>query len=123
MQKAIKNAVFHAKETPDALAKIIYGLCQAPAVIASDITVSIEDVANGTALSAIKATLPATVAVPNDLGLPVNASVTWGADTTPTFAPAVAGEYVLTGTLSGLPSFLSNSGTKHAKVTITVLEA
>ena len=123
MIKTIKDAVFHAQQDPYALAKIINGLCHTPENIGADIALADKAVVNGTALATVKATLPTKQLFNTAMGLPVEATITWGADTTPTYAPAVAGTYALTGTLSGLPAILTNTGNKVVTVDLVVAEA
>ena len=68
----------------------------------------------------MKATLPTKITAVTSKGVPFEATVTWGSTTTPTYVPTTAGDYVLEGTLSGLPAYVTNTGSKKATVTITV---
>lgn len=117
----LKNASFYAKENPEGLAKFLRALCY-PEAIAADISFADLAVANGTTLSAAKALLPTTVPIVAN-GYPFVANITWGSTTTPTYSATDAATYTLSGTLSNIPAFATNSGTKVATVDIVVAAA
>lgn len=120
----VKEAVFYSKEKPELLANIINALLGEDVEnLSADIVLEGKSVDNGTELSAIKATLPTSLKLSTAKGLPFSATITWGADTTPTYAKTTAGDYVLEGTLSNLPVYVTNTDSKKVKVTITVKEA
>lgn len=117
-----KKAVFYSKEKPELLAAVLEGLAS-PENLTANIAIPAVEVVNNTALDTVKATLPTKITAVTSKGIPFEATVTWGSTTTPTYAPTTAGDYVLEGTLSGLPAYVTNTGSKKATVTITVKEA
>ena len=118
----VKKAIFYSKENPEQLAAILEGLAS-PENLTANITIPAVEVENNTALNTVKATLPTKITMVTSKGIPFEVTVTWGSTTTPTYAPTTAGDYVLEGTLSGLPAYVTNTGSKKATVTITVKEA
>ena len=117
-----KKAVFYSKEKPELLVAVLEGLAS-PENLTANIAIPAVEVANNTALNTVKATLPTKITAVTSKGIPFEATVTWGSTTTPTYAPTTAGDYVLEGTLSGLPAYVTNTGSKKATVTITIKEA
>lgn len=118
----VKKAIFYSKEKPEQLAAVLEVLAS-PENLTANIAIPAVEVANNTALNTVKATLPTKITAVTSKGIPFEATVTWGSTTTPTYAPTTAGGYVLEGTLSGLPAYVTNTGSKKATVTITVKEA
>lgn len=118
----VKKAVFYSKEKPESLAAVLEGLAS-PENLTANIAIPAVEVENNTALDTVKATLPTKITAVTSKGIPFEATVTWGSTTTPTYAPTTAGDYVLEGTLSGLPAYVTNTGSNKATVTITVKEA
>ena len=118
----VKKAVFYSKEKPGLLAAVLEVLAS-PENLTADIAIPAIKVENNTALDTVKATLPTKITAVTSKGVPFEATVTWGSTTTPTYAPTTAGDYVLEGTLSGLPAYVTNTGSNKATVTITVKEA
>ena len=115
----VKKAVFYSKEKPGLLAAVLEVLAS-PENLTANIAIPAVEVANNTALNTVKATLPTKITAVTSKGIPFEATVTWGSTTTPTYAPTTAGDYVLEGTLSGLPAYVTNTGSKKATVTITI---
>ena len=115
----VKKAVFYSKEKPGLLAAVLEVLAS-PENLTANIAIPAVEVANNTALDTVKATLPTKITAVTSKGVPFEATVTWGSTTTPTYAPTAAGDYVLEGTLSGLPAYVTNTGSKKATVTITI---
>ena len=115
----VKKAVFYSKEKPGLLAAVLEGLAS-PENLTANIAILAVEVENNTALDTVKATLPTKITAVTSKGVPFEATVTWGSTTTPTYVPTTAGDYVLEGTLSGLPAYVTNTGSKKATVTITV---
>lgn len=118
----VKKAVFYSKEKPELLAAVLEVLVS-PENLTANIAIPAVEVENNTALNTVKATLPTKITAVTSKGIPFGATVTWGSTTTPTYAPTTAGDYVLEGTLSGLPAYVTNTGSKKATVTITIKEA
>ena len=115
----VKKAVFYSKEKPGLLAAVLEVLAS-PENLTANIAIPAVTVENNTALDTVKATLPTKITAVTSKGVPFEATVTWGSTTTPTYAPTTAGDYVLEGTLSGLPAYVTNTGSKKATVTITI---
>ena len=115
----VKKAVFYSKEKPGLLAAVLEVLAS-PENLTANIAILAVEVENNTALDTVKATLPTKITAVTSKGVPFEATVTWGSTTTPTYTPTTAGDYVLEGTLSGLPAYVTNTGSKKATVTITV---
>ena len=115
----VKKAVFYSKEKPGLLAAVLEVLAS-PENLTANIAIPAVKVENNTALDTVKATLPTKITAVTSKGVPFEATVTWGSTTTPTYAPTTAGDYVLEGTLSGLPAYVTNTGSKKATVTITI---
>lgn len=118
----VKKAVFYSKENPELLANVIGGIAT-PEDLAADVVPVAVEVENGTTLDAVKATLPTKLEKTTTKGIPFEATITWGADTTPTYDASTAGDYVLNGTIGGLPAYVTNTGNKKVVQTITVKEA
>ena len=118
----LKKAVFFAKEKPELLANVLEVMVT-PENLSENIVVPGISVDNGTSLTNAKKLLPTTLELTTSKGIPYTASVSWGSTTTPTYAASTAGDYVLEGTLSGLPAYVTNTGSKKATVTITVKAA
>ena len=117
----VKKAVFYSKEKPGLLAAVLEVLAS-PENLTANIAILAVEVENNTALDTVKATLPTKITAVTSKGVPFEATVTWGSTTTPTYAPTTAGDYDLEGTLSGLPAYVTNTGSKKATVTITVMK-
>ena len=115
----VKKAVFYSKEKPGLLAAVLEVLAS-PENLTANIAILAVEVENNTALDTVKATLPTKITAVTSKGVPFEATVTWGSTTTPTYTPTTAGDYVLEGTLSGLPAYVTNTGSNKATVTITV---
>lgn len=115
----VKKAVFYSKEKPGLLAAVLEVLAS-PENLTANIAIPAVEVENNTALDTVEATLPTKITAVTSKGVPFEATVTWGSTTTPTYAPTTAGDYVLEGTLSGLPAYVTNTGSKKATVTITI---
>lgn len=122
LSETIKDAVFFAKESPEKLATLLEQVVY-PENLSADITIPAVSVANGTTLTNATALFPTSVLCHTAKGVPFEATITWGSTTTPTYDATTAGNYVLSGTLSNLPSFVTNTATKVAKATITVKAA
>lgn len=118
----LKKAVFFAKEKPELLANVLEVMAT-PENLSVNVVVPGISVDNGTTLADAKGLLPTTLELTTSKGVPYTASVSWGNTTTPTYAASTAGDYVLEGTLSGLPAYVTNTGSKKATVTITVKAA
>lgn len=116
----IHSAVFYSHQSPKELASLISSLMR-PVEIPADIKRSVE-VANGTALESVKTALGTKTSISVD-GIVVDVTVSWGADTEPTYQQATEGTYVLDGTISELPSNIKNSGTYKIKQSIMVAAA
>jgi hypothetical protein len=88
------------------------------AVTAAD---SIADVpvANGTSLGAAEAALPTTVGVSLSNGGSATADVTW-TEGSPAYDGGTAGAYPFVGTLSGLPTGVTNPTSVTAAVNVDV---
>ena len=119
----MEKAVFYSKERPEMLVGVIETVIGEPEEIKTDVILKTISSKNGTALSTLKKELPTTVAIPNSHGVPFDVTVEWGGDTAPTFNPTKEGDYVLDGTIGGLPKYLTNGGSKKVKVTIHVEKA
>ena len=115
----VKKAVFYSKEKPGLLAAVLEVLAS-PENLTANIAIPAVEVENNTALDTVEATLPTKITAVTSKGVPFEATVTWGSTTTPTYAPTTAGDYVLEGTLSGLPAYVTNTGSNKATVTITI---
>jgi hypothetical protein len=76
-------------------------------------------VANGTTLSVAEAALPATVGITLSNGTSPTVDVTW-AEGTPTYDGSTANTYPFVGTLSGLPSGVTNPAGVTAAVNVVV---
>ena len=116
----LEKAVYYSEENPLKLAKFLHSVVR-PVEIEGDITSSIS-VANNTALETVKSTLGTKQTITVD-GLPADVTVSWGADTEPTYQQGTAGKYVLDGDISGLPSNIKNTSGHKLKMTIIIAEA
>ena len=105
----LKKAVFFAKEKPELLANVLEVMAT-PENLSANVVVPGISVDNGTTLTNAKALLPTTLELITSKGVPYTASVSWGGTTTPTYAASTAGDYVLEGTLSGFPAYVTNTG-------------
>ena len=115
----VKKSVFYSKEKPELLTNLLENIV-IPENIGKDITIESITVANGTALAAAKLKLPTELIYVTAKGVPYSYTVTWGSTTTPTYSAEDAADYAITGTIGGLPSFITNTGSKVVKATISV---
>lgn len=117
---SILKSVFLSEQDPNSLAKLLHSMVRPVEMSVDAISGIVVD--NGTELASIKTILGTKHSIVVD-GVPADVTVAWDSDTNPTYVAATAGDYVLGGTISGLPSNVKNSAGKKMKVTITVKEA
>ena len=101
---------------PASVTAAVHVTVGAPTVTGAD---SIADVAVRTSLGAAEALLPATVGVTLSNGGSATANVTW-AQGSPPYDGGTAASYLFVGTLSGLPTGVTNPASVTAAVHVTV---
>lgn len=119
-KRFISEAVFYSRQDPTSLANFLHSIVR-PVDIKADVPMSVS-VENNTPLETVKSSMGTSLSIMTS-GIPADVTVAWGEDTTPTYQQATAGAYVLDGTISGLPSNVTNTGSKKVKLTINVAEA
>jgi hypothetical protein len=116
----LDKSIFYANQNPKALEQYLMALTY-PKVLAENISLPAKVTVDNGALIGVGTALLPTKIVINDGVHPAEVDVAWGTTSTPAYNAATAGDYVVAGTISGLPAFLSNSGNKTVLGTITVM--
>lgn len=119
--KEYDNVGFFDSEEPTLLGNLLYAIAY-PKALTADFAEADVMVDVGTTLANAKAKLPTTVTKRCD-GIPVSYEVAWGASTTPTYDATSAGTYAINGTISQLPSYITNSGGTTYKTTANIVVA